>query len=37
MGSCADHIIAGKHHQIWCAGFSYVNNNFQSVIYSTQD
>jgi len=35
MGSCADHTIAGGHHQIWCAGFNY-NGNFNSVIYSTQ-
>jgi photosystem II stability/assembly factor-like uncharacterized protein len=34
MGSCADHAIAGGHHQLWCAGFNY-NGNFSSVIYST--
>jgi len=33
MGSCSDHAISG-HHQIWCAGFNYTNNNFNSVIYS---
>ena len=36
MGSCSDHTIAGGHHQIWCAGFNYNNDNFNSVIYSTQ-
>jgi hypothetical protein len=36
MGSCADHSIGGGHHQIWCAGFSYTDDNFNSVIYSTQ-
>ena len=35
MGSCAQHAIAGGHHQLWCAGFNY-NGNFNSVIYSTQ-
>lgn len=36
MGSCADHALPGKHHQIWCAGFNFTNGNFNSVIYSTQ-
>jgi hypothetical protein len=35
MGSCAQHSIAGGHHQLWCAGFN-LGNNFNSVIYSTQ-
>jgi photosystem II stability/assembly factor-like uncharacterized protein len=35
MGSCADHAVSGGHHQIWCAGFNYTNDNFNSVIYST--
>ncbi|HLB92036.1 MAG TPA: hypothetical protein VJK27_06835 [Terriglobales bacterium] len=34
MGSCSDHAISG-HHQIWCAGFNYTDDNFNSVIYST--
>ncbi len=35
MGSCAEHAIAGGHHQLWCAGFNY-NGGFGSVIYSRQ-
>jgi photosystem II stability/assembly factor-like uncharacterized protein len=35
MGSCAQHAIAGGHHQLWCAGFNY-NGGFASVIYSTR-
>jgi photosystem II stability/assembly factor-like uncharacterized protein len=35
MGSCGEHAIGGGHHQIWCAGFSYTDDNFNSVIYST--
>ncbi len=35
MGSCAEHAIAGGHHQLWCAGFNY-NGNFNSVMYGTQ-
>jgi photosystem II stability/assembly factor-like uncharacterized protein len=34
MGSCSDHAISG-HHQVWCAGFNYTDDNFNSVIYST--
>ncbi|MGA7575656.1 MAG: hypothetical protein WBV31_12995 [Terriglobales bacterium] len=34
MGACAQHAIAGGHHQIWCAGFN-SSNGFESVIYST--
>jgi len=34
MGSCSDHAVSG-HHQIWCAGFNYTDDNFNSVIYST--
>ncbi|MFY9644065.1 MAG: hypothetical protein WAK29_02750 [Terriglobales bacterium] len=36
MGSCADSPVTGGHHQLWCAGFSYSNGNFSSVVYSTQ-
>jgi photosystem II stability/assembly factor-like uncharacterized protein len=34
MGSCSDHAVSG-HHQIWCAGFNYTDDDFNSVIYST--
>jgi photosystem II stability/assembly factor-like uncharacterized protein len=35
MGSCAEHAIAGGHHQLWCAGFN-TSGGFSSVVYSTQ-
>ncbi len=36
MGSCVERVISKGHHQLWCAGFNYTNDNFNSVIYSLQ-
>ena len=35
MGSCAQHTVP-RAHQIWCAGFLGTEQNYSSVIYSTQ-
>ena len=35
MSSC-DHKTQGKHVQVWCSGYSLINNSFDGVIYSVE-